>query len=232
MEVKHNNRIRMFKATNTVLEENRSLWNGMPPFVSAVELLTDKLAAIDLTARKQQTATAGAALDRAAARERLEDVLFLATEALGVLAHNMGDNTLLDLSDVRPSALQRMTDEQLANHSQSIVAQASSRTAELATLQVTEANLTELSQALATFIQTKSAPRAAIANRMAQTDSLPELISDANQILRSQIDRMVSLFQRSHPEFVAAYRAARLIVDLPATHKVEVVPKPPVSPVT
>lgn len=234
MRTTHNNRIRMFKATNAVLAENKPTWTGMAPFAAAVQKFTDKIAAIDSAAQKQETVTAGAALDRESARDDLEDVLFLASEALGVLAHGADDNALRDLTDVRPSRLQRMSDEELANLAHSIVAQTTGRTTELATLQVSAANLTELNQALEDFEGSKSAPRAAIANRMAQTESLAELIREANDILRNELDRMVNLFRRSNPDFVAAYRGARVIIDRPATHKappVSVGTTPPVNPV-
>jgi hypothetical protein len=45
------------------------------------------------------------------------------------------------------------------------------------------------------------------------------LIRDANGILRNQIDRLVNLFSRSNPEFVAGYNSARVVVDRAATHK-------------
>lgn len=233
MNTMQNNRIRMFKATNVVLEENEAAWTSMAPFATAVQKFKDKIAAIDLTAQRQETATAGATLDRTSVRDTLEDVLFLASEALGVLAHAANDNQLRALTDLRPSALQRMSDEELANLAHSIVGQTTGRTADLAALQVSAANLTELNQALADFEESKSAPRAAIANRMAHTESLAEQIRETNSILRDELDRMVNLFRRSHPDFLAAYRGARVIVDLPATHKRSnggANPPPPANP--
>jgi len=233
MDVKQENRLRMFKATNLILQENQTVWTGMAPFTAAAQKFTDVIAAIDLAAQKQETATAGATTDRAAAREALEDVVFLTSEALGVLAHSAGDNDLRDVTNLKPSDLQHMSDEELAKRATIIVGHTNSRTTQLATLLVSPANLTELNQALVNFNTSKSAPRAAIANRMAQTESLPELIQDANDILRNQLDRMVNLFRRTHPEFVAAYRGARVIVDRAATHeasKPKVEPAPPVTP--
>jgi len=85
-------------------------------------------------------------------------------------------------------------------------------------LQVTQANLDELSGALNDFNTAKAKPRHATATRVAQTESLPNLIREASTILRNQIDRMVNLFSRSNSEFVAGYRSARVIVDRAATH--------------
>ena len=165
-------------------------------------------------------------MDRLAARDALEDVLFLSCEALGVLAHSASDNSLLALTGVTASGLQGLNDLEMTNLANAIKEQAALRTAELATLQVSAENLQELDQAVQNFNSSKTAPRAATANRMAQTESLPQLLNDMNEILRSELDRMVNLFRRTHPEFVAAYRAARVIVDRVATRQA----KPPVTP--
>ena len=56
---------------------------------------------------------------------------------------------------------------------------------------------------------------------------LANLIRDANGILRNEIDRMVNLFSRSNPDFVAGYEAARVVVDRAASHKPTQVPVTP-----
>jgi hypothetical protein len=226
MRTTQNNRVRMFKTVTTVLDENHDVWSGMAPFAASLQRLKAKITDIDTAAQKQNSATHGATLDRTTARADLEDVLFLSCEALGVLAHSAGDNQLRKLTDLKPSDFQRLADEELSNTARGILTETTGRKTELATLQVTQENLDELNKALQEFNASKSAPRAAIANRMAQTEALPQLITDANDILRNELDRMVNLFRRSHPDFVAAYRGARVIVDRVATRE----SKPPVAP--
>jgi hypothetical protein len=84
---------------------------------------------------------------------------------------------------------------------------------------VTQDNLTELGLAFQQFSDLKTDPRTAAAERSAQTQSLENIIREANTILRDQIDRMVSLFSRTDPNFVSGYEAARVVVDRVATHK-------------
>jgi len=50
MDVKQENRLRMFKATNLILQENQTVWTGMAPFKAAAQKFTDVIAAIDLAA--------------------------------------------------------------------------------------------------------------------------------------------------------------------------------------
>src|SRR5215471_11661605 len=226
MQLKQVNRIRMFHTVESLLEDNKAVWSAMAPFATSFEVFKARVAAVEEAARKQQTPIAGATLDRESAREDLEDVLFLACEALGVLAHQSGDNHLLALTDLSRSDLQALNDTELNSRATAIREKAAAHATQLVPFQVTQANLDELGEALDEFNNSRSAPRTAVANRMAQTESLPMLMNEANDILRNRLDRMVNLFQRTNPDFVAAYRGARVVVDLVATRET----KPPVHP--
>ena len=210
------NRVTMYKTTIAVLDENNAIWNPMAPFADAVTRLKNKVSAIDTAAQKQETPT-GATLDKAGARDALEDVLFLACEALRVLAHTSNDHDLLALTDITRSGIDKLDVEGLSNRATLVLAQANARKTELATLQVTQANIDELSQALQDYNEVKAGPRQATVERMVQTESLSTLTREVNGILRNEIDPMVNLFSRTHPLFVSNYRAARVIIDRAAT---------------
>lgn len=210
------NRVTMYKTTIAVLDENNAIWNPMAPFADAVTRLKNKVSAIDTAAQKQETPT-GATLDKAGAREALEDVLFLMCEALGVLAHTSNNRDLMALTDITRSGIDKLDVEGLSNRASLVLAQANARKTELATLQVTQANIDELSQALQDYNEMKAGPRQATVERMVQTESLSSLFREANGILRNEIDPMVNLFSRTHPQFVSNYQSARVIIDRAAT---------------
>lgn len=212
------NRVTMFKTVAGHLDQNSSVWSGMAPLANALQQFKGKLSAIDAAAQKQETPTSGAVADKAEARDELEDVLFLTCEALGVLAYTSGDHELDALVDVTPHTLDKMGEEELSNRATNILAEANAKKTELAAMQVTQANLDELDQALQAFQALKTRPRSAVVERMVQTETLPTLVREASSILRDQIDRLVNLFRRSNPEFVSGYRSARVVVDRVATN--------------
>ena len=225
MELKQTNRVRMFAAVIAVAEQFQAVWNTMAPFAAAFHRFEDKVQAVNDAAQKQGTATAGASLDRENARDALEDVLFLICQALKVLAHQANDNELRTLTDVSSSSLHVMNDVELENLANTIKAQTVPRAAQLATLQVSAGNLAELATAIDDFHEVKSAPRAATANRVAHTGALSQLIREASDVLRNELDPMVNLFVRTNPELVAAYRAARVIVDRTANRSTKPAPQ-------
>jgi hypothetical protein len=219
----------MIKTTSSYMAENHAVWNTMTPLQAAVTELDAKIVEIDTAAQQHETPR-GATEDKADARDALEDVTFLACEALSVLAHSAEDNDLAALTRVTRTTLDRMGGEELSNRAAAVLAQANTHKTELATLQVTQANIDELSEALTEFNAAKAGPRTATAARAALTKSLPNLIREATDILRNKIDPMVNLFSRSNPDFVAGYENARAIVDRAATHKAKAAVAPPPTP--
>jgi hypothetical protein len=115
--------------------------------------------------------------------------------------------------------LDKLPDDELITRAGVVIERANARKTELATLQVTQENLQELTLKLQRFSDQKTQPRTASAERAARTNSLESLIREANSILRDQIDRMVNLFSRTDPQFVSGYQSARVVVDRAATHK-------------
>ena len=217
MKTTQTNRVNMFNSVANYLESHNGAWNDMAPMFPAVQDFRNKIAAINTAAQQQQTPS-GAADNKAEARDALEDVLFLTCQALAVFAHNTNDHDLLALTSLSPSELDRLGADELVNRATTVLAQANAKKTELATMLVTQANIDELAQALAVFADAKEQPRADTVERMTQTESLSNLIREANDILRNRIDRLVNLFSRSDPDFVAGYRAARVVVDRAASH--------------
>src|SRR5438105_2021392 len=101
MNTEQTNRVNMFKTVSAYLADHDSVWNGMTPFAAAATQFNQKIGAIDVAAQKQETPT-GATQDRAAARDALEDVLFLMCEALSVLGHTANDQDLVAVASVNP----------------------------------------------------------------------------------------------------------------------------------
>ena len=120
----------------------------------------------------------------------------------------------------------------MSNRAARVLAAANEKKTELETLQVTQANIDELDTALQTFNATKTSPRTRTAERKAQTESLGRQVRDLKKHLRHTIDSMVNLLRRMHPDFVAGYRAARVVIDRAATRTAAKpsTPAPPTLP--
>jgi len=217
MDTRDTNRVNMFKTTADYLDRWTSVWSSMAPFTAATGRLKANIAAIDTASGKQQTPS-GASAEKEAARTTLEDAAFLMTQALSVLGHTSNNHDLKARTNASRSDWDRLVDQELSNRAASVLTDANTHKTELAAYNVTQTKIDDLSQAIDRFNGVRTSPRTAVAERMAQTESIPMLVRDTNTILLNEIDPMVNLFQPTHGEFVSGYRAARVIVDRAATH--------------
>jgi hypothetical protein len=231
MRTNQTNRLAMFQTTADYLDDHNAVWNAMAPLNTSLQALKGKIIDGNTAVERQETPT-GATDAKAAARDDLEDVMFLTCQALAVLGHTNKDQALLAVAELTRSDLEKFPDDELITRANVIIAQANTRKPELLTLQVTQNNLTELELKFQAFSELKNQPRSAVVERSAQTQSLATTLREGNSILRDQIDRMVNLFSRSDAEFVAGYRSARVVVDRAATHSTKPVasPPPPANP--
>src|SRR6185295_19442513 len=102
METEQTNRVTMFKTVDVVLDEHSAVWSDMPRMQTAVTQLKSNITAIDRAAQLQETPS-GAGVDKEAARDALEDILFMVCEALTLLAQSDNDHDLFALVSMRPS---------------------------------------------------------------------------------------------------------------------------------
>ena len=101
--------------------------------------------------------------------------------------------------------------------------------AALADYGVTAAKLLAFKKKIDGFEALQTKPRQNISNRSAATRRLPELLRQADEVLRRRLDPLVVQFKLSAPEFYEAYQTASSIVDIPGGREEEsaVAPQPP-----
>jgi hypothetical protein len=112
MNTKQTNRLAMFDTVANYLDNNNSVWNAMQPMTTAVQAFKGKILDANTAKQAQETPT-GATDLKAAARDHLEDVLFLTCEALTVLGHANNDLDLLSVCELTRTDLDRLPDDEL-----------------------------------------------------------------------------------------------------------------------
>jgi hypothetical protein len=84
---------------------------------------------------------------------------------------------------------------------------------------VVDADLTAFSAAITMLEGVKDKPRESIVTRSVATVALPDTIGSVRGIYRNELDKMMTKFKASAPNFYSAYAAARVIVNRPETRK-------------
>ena len=95
---------------------------------------------------------------------------------------------------------------------------------------MTKAEVTALETAATKFEEMKGSTREAVVGRKVETLSLPEAIGTVRSIFRNELDKMMTAFKRTNPDFYNGYFAARIIVNRAATRTPAISKKPSDKP--
>ena len=209
------------------LGQNKSLWQGVKAISDTVAEVKANNDIIAQKANQQETTTDGVAAVKMQARRDLEDKILEIADQLFSVADKRKDLTLRAQVQLSLSALDGLDDETLEARGKNILDLATANLAALADHNITPADVTALDGLVKQWGTMKSAPRVAIAMRSGQTKTLPQAISDNTSLLRNQLDKQMTKFKRTNPEFYAGYHAARVIVHRRSHHAA----KQPLQPV-
>lgn len=207
------NRFAMVETTVAHLHKNKTLWENVPAFVTAVTDVDHVMGAIKIESGKQQAPTTGATATKTQARDALEDNVLEIADQLSALAASQHNPELAAQVEITRSSLDRLSDDELEVFAKRVIGLTTKYLGPLGEYLVGQAEIDELTGLTTTFVTLKTAPRSSVVERSSSTAALPELLAKASLILRGRIDKLVSRLRNTQPEFVAQYRAARVIVD-------------------
>ena len=207
----------MFETTLTLLDDNNSLWSGRVAFADAVTRAKDGTTAIRSKSGEQESPTTGITGDKADVRNDLEEKMLEVADQVAAFAAKSNANDLAAKLEMTKSALDRMPDSDLVQAAKRISDAANANLAELAPYGVTAAELTALDAAATKFEGMKGATRDAVVGRKVATMSLSEAIGTVRSIFRNEIDKMMTAFKKTNPDFYNGYFAARTMVSRAAT---------------
>jgi hypothetical protein len=198
-----------------LLSANQPLWNG----VKAVTVTVGALNTIIAQKRdEQETATDGQAENARQARHDLETEILEIADQIYALASKNGDALLEAQSHFTLSQLDGLYPDKLEQTAKDVSALATANIAALADYNVTATDVTAFDNLRTNFSEVKTAVPTAVATRAGQTKTLPQAIRDNQTLLRKQLDKQMTKFKKTQPEFYAGYHAARSIVNRRSHH--------------
>ena len=203
----------MFSTVSAYMGKNKSIWGGVKAITETVTEVNTRAGRIAAKAGKQQAPTTGAAGEKAQVRINFEEKILEVADQLSALAEKNKDANLAAQVEFSLSSLDKLAEDDLEETGKRVSGLATTNLATLADYNITKADVTELDNLTTQFHDAKSAPRTAIAGRAGETNTLPDEISALTSVLRNQLDKQMTKFRKTHPEFYAGYRSARVIVD-------------------
>ncbi len=209
------NRVTMFGSVSDYmnLAANKAIWMPMKAAVDTMAELDAMIEAIAKKTDKQKAPTTGAADAKGNVRHDYEAKILEIGDQLASIAAVAKDAVLAAQVEFSKAGLGKLSDEDLEAAGKRVATLAKAHAAALADHLVTAADVTALEQLTAAFDAIKNQPRTTIAGRAGETATLPDLITAATDLLRDQLDKQMTRFRQSNPEFYASYQSARVVVD-------------------
>jgi hypothetical protein len=229
------NIVSMFETTVAFLDKNEAIWSARSAFAEAVTEAKAGVTAVREAAAQQESPTAGITDEKMQARIDLEEKALEIADQVAALAAKNSDVGLTAQVQVTRSSLDLAQDDNLVQATERIRDAATANITALKAYGVTADEVTALTNAIESFSGKKTAPRTAKASRSGATTGLANAIRTTRSIFRNQLDKLMTPFRRTNPDFYAGYFAARAIVNRTATKTTATPatspPKPPATTV-
>lgn len=210
--------LNMYKAVISFCNSQPAITASVPAFAAGLSTLQVITSNITDTAAKQLQATSGVRNHKE--NQRITLSRLASTIGANVFAWASAQQNHLVKEEVRYSftKLRRLPDEKLAPVCKNIHKAASDNQAQLAAYGITAATLTGLQSTINTYQSAVAGPRNAVSLGSAYVQELKKLFSQANSLLKNQLDKIALQFKITHPDFYNAYSSNRIIVDAPTSH--------------
>jgi hypothetical protein len=203
----------MLKAVHSYLGSNTGVWNGVTANQAAFDALGNSIEAINQAVQSQEDPTEGVTVAKAQVRDALEDQIRLVGDVVFAFAMANNNNELASRVEIKPSELERLSDHRVDDVAVRVHAAGTENLAALGDYGIAQADLDTLDTRRIAFQEAKSEPRVRTAERAGHTATLPQMIRDAKGILRLRLDKLMTRYRLSHPQFYAGYQSARVVVD-------------------
>lgn len=217
MRKKTKNRLAMYKAVKTVIAENNAAWTGLQAFADAFGTFSEKVELLEQHSYNQSLALVGVSAVKDVKKEMAADRAHAISSSLGAYAVLNSDVELINQMKISHYDLRNAPRSRVIQLLDLIIVKATEHVNDLGAFGVDQAGIDELQLLRDELDALLSAPRNAIISRKVLTQQIRLLERDIDALLKLQMDKLMVVLKQEHPDFFAAYRNARIIIDRPAT---------------
>jgi len=212
MNMKQNNKLVSYAATEAVLKANPEI-AAVSGLRAKVVMLSEKISEINALAGTQTQPLAASTVRRDQIFEAMAETTLEIAGAVANVARDQALPELLQVVRVGRAAFRHLRRSHRIWVAQRVHDAALSVIDHLGVYGVTAETLAAFLARITAASEGVHMPRTTVAAKKAATEQLVSLFRATDALLRDEIDRLLIRLRKSQPEFFAAYRTARRIVD-------------------
>ncbi|MGQ1889979.1 hypothetical protein ACT29H_06015 [Thermophagus sp. OGC60D27] len=208
------NHLNMFEAVNGYLDQNAAKWQSISRLAAAKAELSQLITTIRAASEAQASAQVSYGKTKLALKKDIAAKADILNDVIEAYALIEGDDELARQMSDTQTDLFRLPYNDFYIKVEAII----NKALELQEVLVSDFGLsaqqiTDVQNDLNQLLQIDGLPRAFQIKSSVATNQIDLLLSDANKLLKNRIDKLMSIFKHSDPNFYHGYQKARMIVD-------------------
>ncbi|MGD8777877.1 MAG: hypothetical protein PVH88_02830 [Ignavibacteria bacterium] len=213
MNKRQSNKLNMYNAVITFLQNNQQAYSAMPAMQAQVTELENKTQNIIDSDAEREGVRAGKIANKLKEEKELHEVLNKVISALFVYAQIIENNEIKDEADYSSYELIKMRDNDFLEKGYAIYNLAAGLKTELADYGISEDDIESIKTNADEFAEALGIAGAAGAESKEKTAGLQAIFDDVDDLLYDRIDKLVEIFKTSDEAFYEGYTNARQIID-------------------
>ena len=209
----HERYFRMFGNVQSVMDTNTTTWSNIPIVLGFKNELDEVIQRIDTIYFDNYDDSKAITRKKDSLREKLIIKVPILTASLYVLGDLNNDEKLKEFKSFTKSSLKNMKELAMAAVVSAIIKAARSNEENLVGFGISEAQITEMETTHDDFKHLIGEARNVRNSVYSNINEADQLIDAGNQLLRNRVDKVMKVFELSHPNFYDLYTRARSIVN-------------------
>ncbi|MDR2407186.1 MAG: hypothetical protein LBE13_03615 [Bacteroidales bacterium] len=198
----------------------------IPIIIAVVTQLEELISIIRQTAQQRAgIITQGFTVEKNKTINQLILQCMKVVNVLYVYAFRTDNQQLLSKMSINKRMLYNRHDNELLTHAKNIVTEATNHISMLKDYGLESSELDTLNEIIAAFENLINKPQITVGERKIQTANLKQLFAETDSILYDQLDKLITLFKTSDPDFYNLYKTARNVINTGKRSKKETEPE-------
>lgn len=206
-------KLNMYRATENHCNENAAIVATVPAFATTLTIFSATVSTLISTAQQEDLVVKGITIDKAEAKKILSQLAADIAAPIFAYASANANNQLKQEVNFTLSQLLKTKDDILAPRCQNIHDAGIANLPSLAPYGITPVVLTAFQEVIDAYQQKVPTPRNSAAQKRSIRESIKNLFTEADTILKERLDKTLVGFRSTHPEFIATYKANRVVID-------------------
>ncbi|MDR2407627.1 MAG: hypothetical protein LBE13_05915 [Bacteroidales bacterium] len=207
-------KLNMLKVLIHLLDENIQIYGNVPVFVEIVNELKEKLKEIEKKAQLQsETKRSGSSNEKNEAEITLITLTIIAANTLSVLATLNNNLSLSAKTKVTKSMLYNAHGNTKLDISRILLNEILLYKDELVKYGITPEFIANMEAAVSRYESLITIPRTTIVEGKQVTTNLIHLFADVDTLLNDRLDKLMSIFKLSNPDFYSQYFYSRNVIN-------------------